>query len=37
MITKFRAWDKETELMNDVTVIDFENEEVYVKALEIWS
>lgn len=29
MIPKFRAWDKGTKLMNDVTVIDFENEEVY--------
>lgn len=28
---KYKAWDKETELMNDVTVIDFENEEVYYK------
>ena len=28
---KFRAWDKRTKLMNDVTVIDFENEEVYYK------
>lgn len=28
---KFRAWDKKTKLMNDVTVIDFENEEVYYK------
>ena len=26
---KFRAWDKETNLMNEVTVIDFESEEVY--------
>ena len=25
----FRAWDKGTELMNDVTVVDLENEEVY--------
>lgn len=31
MIPKFRAWDKGTELMNDVTVIDFENGEVYYK------
>ena len=29
MIPKFRAWDKGTDLMNDVTVIDLENEEVY--------
>lgn len=29
MTPKFRAWDKGTKLMNDVTVIDFENEEVY--------
>ena len=29
MIPNFRAWDKGTDLMNDVTVIDFENEEVY--------
>ena len=28
---KFRAWDKRIKLMNDVTVIDFENEEVYYK------
>ena len=28
---KYKAWDKEIELMNDVTVIDFENEEVYYK------
>lgn len=26
---KFRAWDKGTDLMNEVTVIDFESEEVY--------
>ena len=26
---KFRAWDKGTKLMNDVTVVDLENEEVY--------
>ncbi|WP_400263886.1 YopX family protein [Staphylococcus nepalensis] len=25
----FRAWDKGTELMNDITVIDLENEEIY--------
>lgn len=29
MIPKFRAWDKVTDLMNEVTVIDFESEEVY--------
>ena len=29
MIPKIRAWDKGTDLMNDVTVIDLENEEVY--------
>ncbi|WP_436860443.1 YopX family protein [Staphylococcus caeli] len=29
MIPKFRAWDKKTKLMNDVTVVDFENKEVY--------
>lgn len=29
MIPKFRAWDKGTELMNDITVIDLENEEIY--------
>ena len=29
MIPKFRAWDKGTDLMNEVTVIDFESEEVY--------
>src|SRR5699024_12709537 len=28
---KFRAWDKRTKLMNEVTVIDFENEEDYYK------
>ena len=26
---KYRAWDKGTDLMNEVTVIDFESEEVY--------
>ena len=26
---KFRAWDKGTDLMNEVTVIDFESKEVY--------
>lgn len=26
---KYRAWDKGTDLMNKVTVIDFESEEVY--------
>lgn len=34
MISKFRAWDKGTKLMNDVTVIDFENEEVYYNHWE---
>lgn len=29
MIPKFRVWDKGTELMNDVTVVDLENEEIY--------
>lgn len=29
MMEKFRAWDKGTDLMNEVTVIDFESEEVY--------
>jgi uncharacterized phage protein (TIGR01671 family) len=28
-MNKFRAWDKGTELMNDITVIDLENEEIY--------
>lgn len=29
MTPKFRAWDKGTGLMNDITVIDLENEEIY--------
>ena len=34
---KFRAWDKRTKLMNDVTTIDLEKEIVFLSSLEIWT
>ena len=36
MIPKFRAWDKESQTMIDVSLIDFKKRVLVGGALEIW-